>query len=411
MVTIKQIFKKYLKPAGVGLAALGFSSIVFSGESAKIGAIYDLTGGLNIYGLQQSKALHLAVEDINANGGVLGEKVELVEYDSQSQLSNYTAYTKALILRDKVDVLFAGLTSSSREAIRPIIRRSKLPYFYSALYEGGACDKYTFLTGATASQQMNKLIEWSIKKYGPKIYIMAPNYNFGTISAHWVDLYAKKFGGEVVGQDFLPLTLTDYSPTIQKIQAAKPDFVVTLPVGANQTGFLEQYAAAGLKERTPLVSTNYGSGNQQVVVSPKAGKGIISAQEYFMWVDEPKNKPFVAKWKDKYGLEEPIVSEAADVWNAVHLWAKAVEKSGSVDGPKVVAALESNLSFEGPNGVVTIHPGSHHLIQNIYIAEGNDRHGFDIVKTFQQVIPEYETKVCDLVKNPKIKEHFSPVLD
>ncbi len=150
-----------------------------------------------------------------------------------------------MILRDRIEVLFAGLTSSSREAMRPIIRKKKIPYFYSSLYEGGACDKQTFVTGASASQQMSVLIEWAIKEYGPKIYVMAPDYNFGTISGHWVETYAKKFGGSVVGKDFLPLTVTDYSPTIQKIQASKPDFVVSLPVGANQTGFLEQFAAAG----------------------------------------------------------------------------------------------------------------------------------------------------------------------
>lgn len=396
----------------VALSLLGFAAtgwVHANDAEVKVGAIFDLTGGLNIYGLQQSKALHLAIDSINADGGLLGKQIELVEYDSQSELSKYTVYTKTLALKDRVDVLFAGLTSSSREAIRPIIRKRKIPYFYSSLYEGGACDKYTFVTGATASQQMSKLIEWAIEEYGPKIFVMAPNYNFGTISAHWVKIYAEKFGGEVLGEDFLPLTVTDYSPTIQKIQAAKPDFVVTLPVGANQTGFLEQFAAAGLKEKMGLVSTNYGSGNQQVVVSPDAGDGIIASQEYFQWIDEPKNPDFVASWQKAYGSDEPIVSEAADVWNAVHLWAKAVKQAGTTDSAKVISQLESGLSFEGPNGVVYMEPGSHHLRQNIYIVRGNREHTFDVVKKYAAVEPVYENEVCDLVKNPKIKRHFVPV--
>ncbi|MDJ0895078.1 MAG: ABC transporter substrate-binding protein [Alphaproteobacteria bacterium] len=390
---------------GVSIAATGMAQ---AAETIKLASIFDLTGGLNIYGIQQSRALDLAVESINAGGGVLGKQLEPVKFDAQSELAKYTQYTNTAILRDKVSVLFAGLTSSSREAIRPIIRRNKIPYFYSALYEGGACDKYTFITGASASQQMSVLIEWGIKKYGPKIFTMAPDYNFGTISAHWVKLYAEKLGGEVLGEDFLPLTLTDYSPTIQKIQAAKPDFVVALPVGANQTGFLEQFAAAGLKEKIGIVSTNYGSGNQQVVVSPDAGEGIIASQEYFMWIDEPKNEEFKAKWKAAYGLEEPIISEAADVWNAVHIWAKAVEKAGTVETDAVIAALESGLSFEGPNGLVTMQPGSHHLKQNIYIVRGNRNHGFDVAQVYEQVEPSYEDEVCDLIKNPDIAEHFVP---
>ena len=409
---ISNSFLHYFKRFKVFFAISFFavsSTIAANSAEVKIGAIFDLTGGLNIYGIQQSRALHLAVDSINDSGGLLGKKVELVEYDAQSELSKYTIYTKTLALKDKADVLFAGLTSSSREAIRPIVRDKKIPYFYSSLYEGGACDKYTFVTGATASQQMSKLIEWAIDEYGPKIFVMAPNYNFGTISAHWVKIYAEEYGGEVLGEDFLSLTTTDYSPTIQKIQASKPDFVVTLPVGANQTGFLEQFAAAGLNKKIGLVSTNYGSGNQQVVVSPQAGEGIIASQEYFHWVDEPKNKSFVEDWQNAYGNEEPIVSEAADVWNAVHLWAKAVKLVGTTDSDKVIAALESGLIFEGPNGFVQIEAGSHHLKQNIYIVRGNDNHGFDVVKRYQQVEPAYENSVCDLVKNPELKKHFAPV--
>ncbi len=377
-------------------------------DEIKVGSIFDLTGGLNIYGIQQSQALHLAVNNINDNGGVLGQQLQVVEYDAQSELAKFTQYTNTIILRDQIDVLFAGLTSSSREAMRPIVRKNNIPYFYSALYEGGACDKQTFITGASASQQMSVLIEWAIKEYGPKIYIMAPDYNFGTISAHWIDHYAKEYGGEVVGSDFLALTVTDYSPTIQKIQAAKPDFVAALPVGANQTGFLEQFAAAGLKEKMGIVSTNYGSGNQQVVVSPDAGEGIVASQEYFMWIDEPNNEPFKAKWEAAYSLDEPIISEAADVWNAVHIWAKAVEVAGTTDSDAVIAALESGISFDGPNGTVTMQPGSHHLKQNIYIVRGNRTHGFDVIQTFESVAPSFEDQVCDLIANPDTAEHFTP---
>jgi len=385
---------------------------ILAGHSAlaqtKIGAIFDQTGDLNIYGIQQNEALNLAVEDINANGGVLGKPVKVVSYDAQSELAKYTQYANTAILRDKVDALFAGLTSSAREAVRPIVRRAHIPYFYSALYEGGACDKETFVTGPSASQQLSVLIEWAVKKYGKKIYIMAPDYNFGTISAHWIHEYAKKNGAEVVGEDFLALTVTDYAPTIQKIQAARPDFVVALPVGANQTGFLEQFAAAGLKKTIGVVSTNYGSGNQQVVVSPEAGKGLIADQGYFMVVDNPANAKFVKQWTAKYGSKEPIISEAVDVWNAVHLWAEAVNKAGKADAKLVIAALESGLTFDAPNGTVKLEPGSHHLRQNIYIAEGDANHSFKILKTFENVAPSYENEKCDLIAHPDLATQFTP---
>lgn len=395
-----------VKTIAVSTALAFLPAVAFA--DTKIAAVFDLTGGLNIYGIQQNNALKLAVEDINAKGGVLGGPIGVVSYDAQSEQSKYIQYSNTAILKDRAKALFAGLTSSSREAIRPIIRKANIPYFYSALYEGGACDKQTFVTGSSASQQLSVLIDWAVKKYGKKIYIMAPDYNFGTISAHWIKEYAKKAGAEVVGEDFLALTVTDYAPTIQKIQAAKPDFVVALPVGANQTGFLEQFAAAGLKNSIGLVSTNYGSGNQQVVVSPEAGKGLIASQGYFQPVENPANSAFVKLWQAKYGSDTPIVSEAVDVWNAVHLWAAAVNKAGSADTKPVIAALESGLTFDAPNGSVKLEPGSHHLRQNIYIAEGDDKHSFKIVETFPDAAPTYENEKCDLVAHPSLAQQFTP---
>ncbi len=374
----------------------------------KVGAIFDLTGGLNIYGIQQDNALDLAIASVNAAGGVNGEEVVVVGYDAQSELSKYTQFAQTAVLRDGIAAMFAGLTSSSREAIRPIFREANIPYFYSSLYEGGACDKQTFVTGSSASQQLSVLMEWAVENYGPRIYIMAPDYNFGTISGHWVHEYAKQLGAEVVGEDYLALSVTDYAPTIQKIQASNPDLVVALPVGAAQTGFLEQFAAAGLKDSIGVVSTNYGSGNQQVVVSPQAGEGLVSAMGYFPSVESDANAEFLAAWEEAYGTDTPVVAGAVDVWNAVHLWAAAANKAGTTDADEVIAALESGLTFEAPNGTVTLEPGSHHLRQDIYIARGDANNGFEIIATFEDSEPTYENEVCNLIDNPDAAEHFTP---
>lgn len=398
--------KNYLSISAIALTA-ALSANAASAD-IKIGSIFDLTGGLNIYGIQQGNALDLAVASINANGGVLGEQIEVVSYDSQSELSKYTQFANTSVLRDGISAMFAGLTSSSREAIRPVFREANIPYFYPSLYEGGACDRQTFVTGSSASQQLEPLIKWAVEEYGPNMYIMAPDYNFGTISAHWVHEYAEQNGGAVVGEDFLALSVTDYAPTIHKIQQAKPDFVVALPVGANQTGFLEQFAAAGLKENIGVVSSNYGSGNQQVVVSPAAGEGLIASAGYFQHVDNPTNEAFVAEWVAAYGDDTPIVSVAVDTWNAVHAWVAAAEAAGSADPDAVIAALESGITFEAPNGTVTMEPGSHHLRQNIYIVQGNEDHAFETVQVIEAAAPSYENEVCDLVNNPGVAEHFTP---
>jgi branched-chain amino acid transport system substrate-binding protein len=97
-----------------------------------------------------------------------------------------------------------------------------------------------------------------------------------------------------------------------------------------------------------------------------------------------------------------------NVWNAVHLWAEAVRKAGTVNTDDVIATLESGLSFDGPNGNVALRPHSHHLRQNMYIARGNRQHGFDILEAHKGVDPFFEDEVCDLIKNPETAEHYTP---
>jgi len=387
-------------------AMLGTSSAY---ADVNVSAIYDVTGSFSIFGVMQSNAVKLAIDDINEKGGLLGEKLNLITYDTQSELSKYTQYANTTVLRDRPSVVFGGMTSSSREAIRPIFRKSNTPYFYSTLYEGGACDKQTFVVSPSASQQIKPLVEWAIKEYGPKMFIMAPDYNYGTISALWYHEYAKQFNGEVVGEDFLALTVTDYSPTIQKIQRAKPDFVVAIPVGPNQVGFLEQFSSAGLKDSIPVVSSNYSTANEQVLLTPKAGKGIVSSHVYFSSLDNPENKAFLKKWADAYGKDQTISPEAVTAWNAVHIWANSVVKAGSFKSKAVYGALESgDINFKGPNGDVSMEPGSHHVKQNTYIAVGDDKYGFEVIETFKAVAPSYENQQCDLINHPKVVAHFTP---
>lgn len=389
---------------------LSFTSLVFGQNfRVKVGAVFDLTGGLDVYGVEQSRGLRLAIDLINKNGGLLGREVEIVEYDAKSELETYSEYTKKIIKEDDVDVLIAGLTSSSRETIRPLIREAKIPYFYPSLYEGGACDKYTFLTGATPSQQLGVLLEWAIENYGPKVFVMAPRYNFGTISERWVRLYAKEFGAEVVGSDFSSLSITDYLSTINRIKTLKPDFVVALPVGEDQMNFFQQYADAGLNDDVPIVSTNIAS--HRITTSKQALEGVIASSSYFKNINELSNVSFKRNWASRYGAEAPIPSTAIAAWNAVFIWAKAVRIAGSTDSADVIAVLEegNGISIESPSGLVTMSPSSHHLQQNIYIAVMDDKANYSVVRRFSKIPSAYEEFVCDLISKPETKKHFMPI--
>lgn len=410
--------RTFLHGAGVALAgaALGSSGLLSacssSGASKKtiqVGALQDLSGGLEIYGRQQEQATRLAIDAINAAGGVLGKTLDLHSNNTQSQDALNVQYARNLLQQDKVAVVVGSLTSSSREAMRPIFDQSKGLLFYPTLYEGGLCDQNVFVTGPSASQQIRPLVEYALKKLGKTFYIVAPNYNFGTISTLSYKKYIDEGGGKVVGTELLPLTTSNFASTISHIEAAKPDVVVALPVGSNQTGFFAQFASAGLKNKIKLISTNYGSGNQQVAISPEAGAGVIACLEYVPSVDNAANQQFKSAWNKKFkGGADQIIDEAANTWTAWHLWAAAAKKAGSTDPSKVIKALQSGISFESPGGRVQVDAKTNHLIRPMYIAEGNSKHGFDIVQTLDGIKPEYEQSVCHLGTNPDTHRQFVP---
>ncbi|MCL5734991.1 MAG: transporter substrate-binding protein [Actinobacteria bacterium] len=377
-----------------------------SGEPIKVGSILDETGAINVYGKTMIDATNLAIEDINAKGGVLGRPLQLVSYDAQSTNDKYTQYTNQLILQDKVAVLMGGITSASREAMRPVIDRSHALYFYNEQYEGGVADKLVFLTGVVPEQQLSTLIPWAIKNDGPKMYVIAADYNYGHISADWVKQYADKNGGTVVGQEFIPLEVSDFGATLSKIQEAKPDVIVSLLVGGNHIAFYRQWAAAGLKDKLPVVSATFGLGNEQVVLSPSEAQGIVVAYPYFQELDTPANKDFVALWHAKFGADYPYITDSDNaVWTGWHLWAAAANKAGSVDVDKVIAALESGIDFDSPEGKVSLDPKTHHLVHNVRIAKVNATKGFDILETFDNVAPNV---YIDLTQNSTAHTQYTP---
>lgn len=378
------------------------------GGPIKVGSILDETGPLNIYGSAMADATELAIQDINESGGVLGRQLELVSYDAQSDNAKYTQYANQAAQRDQVAVLMGGITSASREAIRPVADRTDTLYFYNEQYEGGVCDKNTFNTGVVPSQQLAALIPYAVENFGPKLYVVAADYNYGQISAEWVKRYAEEAGGEVVKTEFIPLESSEFGSVINGLQSAKPDAVISLLVGGNHIAFYRQFASAGLDESMRIASPTFGLGNEQVVLSNEA-EGITVAFPYFQEIDSEANSEFLQKWHQEYGDDYPYVTDSAvAVWNGWHLWAEAANAAGSLEREAVIEELESGVSFEGPGGTVTIDGPSHHLTQNIAIAEGNGDKGFEVISSEESVPPSFEQEVCDLVNEPDTNQQFTP---
>ncbi|MEJ2121798.1 MAG: transporter substrate-binding protein [Alphaproteobacteria bacterium] len=402
--------RKFLQGASTAALALAAPAIVGRANAAanniKMVGILDQSGGLDIYGKPMVDTMKMAVEEINKAGGVLGKQIDLKVYDPQSNIQFYTQYATQAAARDHAHVVHAGITSASREAIRPTLNRFKTLYFYNVLYEGGVCDRNTFCTGSTPAQTVEKLVPHVMKKWGKKVYIVAADYNYGQITAQWVQRYVRDNGGQTVATEFFPLNVTNFGPTIQKIQAAKPDLVMSALVGGAHVSFYRQYASAGMNKNVPIASTTFGVGNEHKLISAEEGNGMIVAYSYFQEIDTPANKDFVKRFKAKYGAKASDLNElAARNYEAVYLWAEGVKKAGSLDRMKVIEALEAPVSYEGPSGKVAIEPRTHHALQNVYLAELKDQK-YKILETHKQQPPSDTLLVCDLIKNPNQSKFY-----
>lgn len=375
-------------------------------DPISVASIYDLSGGLEIYGQPIDACLDLAVSEINESGGLLGRQVVVQKYDPQSNIQLYTQFATEAATSQQASVVFAGITSASREAIRPILSRYETLYFYSPLYEGGVCDRNTFCTGSTPAQTIGKLMPYAVKNFGKKIYVLAADYNYGQISAKWVKDYSAQVGGEVIAAEFFPLDVTDFSAAIQKIQAAKPDVIYTLLVGGNHMAFFRQWAAAGMANRIPIVSTSFGGGNEHIVLTPAESDGIMAAFGYFQEIKTPRNQDFVKKYHAKFGEKAPYVTEhASATYNAVHHWANGVRKANGLDRMAVIEAIESGSTVDGPGGPSTIDPKTHHCATDVHIGKVKD-HAFEILDSYPNQPPSDTAAVCDLVQNPDDNQQY-----
>ena len=393
----------------VGITALG-SSIPFElalaqGAPIKLGSILDNSGNLDVYGKPMVQATLLAAEEINAAGGLLGRKIEVKQYDSQSDIALYTKYAQQLAREDKVDVVHAGITSASREAIRQTFKRANTLYFYNVLYEGGVCDRNIVCTGTTPAQAVEPIVDVAMKQWGKSAYILAADYNYGQITAKWLAHYIALRKGTVLASDFFPLDVADFASTIAKIQQAKPAFVSAALVGGAHLSFFRQWAASGMNKKIPLCSTTFGVGNEHLALSAAEGDGILIAGNYSQEADIPANKAFLAKWTKRFGDSKVAHEIAVSQYQGILLWAACVRKAGSLDRAKMIAAIEAGVSIQGPAGTVTLDPKTHHAILDINVMEVKGQK-LTIKQQFKARPPSDTAQSCDLAKNPDDNKQY-----
>ncbi|MGB3832862.1 MAG: transporter substrate-binding protein [Mesorhizobium sp.] len=368
-------------------------------DEIQVASMFDLTGNLNIYGVQQMNVSKYAIEAINEAGGVLGKKLVLNAYDTQSKIELYSRYAQEIGTNEQVAAVVACFTGASREAARPVLSRFKKLLFFPTIDEGGECDRFCFMQGTDCVQQEGPLIEWAAKNAGDTLYVVAADYVYGHVATAWTKALAEKAGVKISGIEFIPLEVSDFSSTIRKIQSAKPAAIMSNLVGSNHIAFYRQFAAAGLNGSIPIVSPVFGLGNEQEILSAEETKGIVVAYSYFETLESAENKTFLEGFRKVHPDSGVVADTPAQVWIAWHQWKQAVEKAGTTEIMPVVEALESGMSFTGPAGPVTVDAPCHRNIQDVHLARVDANQKFEIIEKFEQVKPTREVVgagACDL---------------
>ncbi len=397
--------------AALGLATLASAPIAHANdEEIVVGGVYDISGPLQQFGETKANMLRFAVEETNENGGLLGKPVKLVIYDTQSNVQLYSQYGQRLALNDKADVVHGGVLSAAREVLRPILRRADVPYFYNMRYEGGVCDRNTVITGTTPSQSLRKMVPWAIEEFGPRIYVLGPDYNFGQITEKWIDQIAAEHDAEVVGKELFPLDASNFSATISNIQRAKPDFIFNSFVGPAHASFYTQWQAAGMKDSVPMLSQTFGDGGEHLAMPLEATEDTYIMAHYVQELDLPGNEEFVARFKERFGDKGYISNLVIGEYVGWKIYEAAVEKAGTTDPDAVRDALAEGIEVDTPAGPIKLDPANNHIVADMHLFKlGSDRQ-FELLESYEDVQPVDTEGQCDLIANPRTNRQFEPAV-
>jgi len=362
-----------------------------AGRSIKVGVITDITGPLSFLGEANANVAKMVIDEINAKGGLLGRQIELCLEDSATTDSVAEAKATKLVEQDRVDVVFGGIYSSTRQAIKgPTVVKGKRLYIYPEQYEGQECDPLIFCTGPVPAQQVESLIPWLMKEKGAKtFYCPSADYIWPhTLNAKLREVVAAH-GGAIVGEEYFPLDYADYAGTVEKIAASRADVVFNTIVPPGLTPFLAQLHESGFTKRGGQIVCTYFDENFLNMVPAAHIEGLYSCLDYYQTVGDHFSRELLGQYNRLYPGSAMFTGASAcsGLYRGLKLWEAAVKEAGSLNQEEVIEALDHAKIDFGPGGPAEMVPGQHHVRMNMYIAQARGGR-FEVVKSLGVVDPK-----------------------
>lgn len=347
------------------------SCVDVSGPTIKIGFVNSLSGTMAISETTVNKSLHMAADEINAAGGVLGKQLKVVDQDGKSEPAVFAEKARSLIEKECVAAVFGGWTSSSRKAMLPVFEADNALLFYPLQYEGMESSPNIFYSGAAPNQQIVPALDYLKEQGHKKLFLVGSDYVFPQTANRVVNAYAEGNGMEVVGEEYTPMGSTDFTTIVNKLKTSGADAVVNTLNGDSNVAFFKEYKASGLTaDQVPVISMSIAE-EEISAIGLENVKGQLTAWNYYQTLDSSENQKFVKNFKAKYGASKPTSDPMESAYTSLYLWKAMVEKAKSFDVDKVKAAADG-VTFNAPEGKVTVDGENHHIYKTSYIGRIED---------------------------------------
>ena len=367
------------------LLALGvLSGTALAQDTVKVGILHSLTGTMSISEITVANAAQLAVDEINAAGGVLGKQITVVKEDGASDWPTFATKAEKLLTQDKVATVFGGWTSASRKSMLPVFEKNGGLLFYPVQFEGNECSPNIIYTGAQPNQQALPALEWALAQGHKKIFLLGSDYVYPRTANLILKKHITDMKASLSGEEYVPLGGTEFSSVINKIKAAKPDIIINTLNGDSNVSFFKQYQAAGYSAKTlPVISFSIAEQEAQSI-GPALLTGQYATWNYFQSLPNAANKKFVAAYQAKYGKNAAITDPMAHAYMDVYLWKAAVEKAKSFE-PMAVRKAIAGISMDSPLGKITVAPNGS-LTQAVYTGISGAGGQFKVVSQSKGVV-------------------------
>ena len=346
----------------------------------RVGVLFSQSGVTSAIERTQLNATLLAIEEVNAAGGVLGRRVEPVLYDPASDPKKFRGFAERLLQVDRVRLLFGCYMSSTRKAVLPVVEAHRGLLFYPTLYEGFEYSRHCIYTGAAPNQNSLQLARFLLSAYGNRFLFVGSNYVYPYESNRLMADFVAQGKGKVLDEIYVPLLpeQKDFDRVIARVRKTSPDVIFSTVVGSGTSTLYKSYRAAGLDPARMPIASLTTSEAEVADMGTEAAEGHVTAAPFFETMSAPAARRFVASFKARYGADAPVTACAEAAYFQLHLAMRAVGKCGS-DEPDQVLANVRDFEFDAPQGRVRIDPENNHTYLWPRIARLDPQGKFQIV--------------------------------